>query len=323
MDIEIPNEELPINEPLDDGEPEPSEELGEELLQLFKKSSRHRTALFGTEERVFEQYMKEARKYALLTMDEEVALSVAAQSGDPEAFQALVHANLRLVVNIAFRYTGRGLSLLDLIEEGNFGLFRAIKGFDPKKGFRFSTYATYWIRQHIERGIHNFGRTIRVPVHAFAKASPYVKARNTLQTQQMIVTACHVARYLGVAIDEVDAIFRMQELPVSLNAPERDTSDTELIDSIPDNRTPPVDEALQIEEVQKCMLILVGSLDTRMRDVICRRFGLLEYEPHTLEEIGHVYNVSRERIRQIEREALQKLKVAAKRLGYSFNTFFE
>ena len=254
-------------------------------------------------------YLKEIGKVSLLTADEEIELAKRMEQGDEEAKKRLAEANLRLVVSIAKRYVGRGMLFLDLIQEGNLGLIKAVEKFDYRKGYKFSTYATWWIRQAITRGIADTAKTIRVPVHMVETIN------KTLRTSRMLLqelgrepTNEEIAKKMNMPVAKIDEILKTSRDPVSLDTPIGEEEDSQLGDFIEDESLlSPVDSAsfsMLKEELEEAM----ASLTERERNVIKLRFGLDDGKTRTLEEVGKEFNVTRERIRQIEAKALRKLR---------------
>ncbi|HOO25433.1 MAG TPA: RNA polymerase sigma factor RpoD [Clostridiales bacterium] len=254
-------------------------------------------------------YLKEIGNVQLLTPEEEIALAQSIHDENSDAKQRLAEANLRLVVSIAKRYVGRGMQFLDLIQEGNLGLIKAVEKFDYTKGFKFSTYATWWIRQAITRAIADQARTIRIPVHMVETINKVKKTNSLLLHQNgRDPTAEEIAEELGMTPDKVREILRVAQEPVSLETPIGEEEDSHLGDFIPDEDAPaPADSASmlmlkeQIEEV-------LETLTPREAKVLRMRFGLMDGQAHTLEEVGKEFDVTRERIRQIEAKALRKLR---------------
>lgn len=257
-------------------------------------------------------YLKEIGKYPLLTADQEISLSKAIEAGGPEGEEAkkkLTEANLRLVVSIAKRYVGRGMPFLDLIQEGNIGLIKAVEKYDYTKGFKFSTYATWWIRQAITRAIADQARTIRIPVHMVETINKLIRVqRQLLQDLGREPTPEEIGKEMGMTAERVREIQNMSQEPVSINTPIGEEDDSHLGDFIPDTNAPvPADEAAftllkeQLNEV-------LDTLTDREQKVLRLRFGLDDGKARTLEEVGQVFNVTRERIRQIEAKALRKLR---------------
>jgi len=254
-------------------------------------------------------YLREIGKVALLTADQEVALAKRIERGDPAAKQHMIEANLRLVVSIAKSYLGRGLSFLDLIQEGSLGLIRAVEKFDYRKGYKFSTYATWWIRQAVTRAIADKARTIRIPVHMVEKLNKVVHIeRQLVQRLGREPRAEEIAEELDMEPGEVREILRMSQLPVSLDKPIGEEEESSLGDFVPDETAEsPFDRAslsLRREDID----LALASLPERERKVIALRYGLDGRPPCTLEEVGRAFGVTRERIRQIENSTLKRLE---------------
>jgi RNA polymerase primary sigma factor len=254
-------------------------------------------------------YLREIGKVPLLTADQEITLAKRIERGDMAAKQHMIEANLRLVVSIAKGYLGRGLSFLDLIQEGSLGLIRAVEKFDYRKGFKFSTYATWWIRQAVTRAIADKARTIRIPVHMVEKLNKVVHIeRQLVQRLGREPRPDEIAEELEMETDEVREILRMAQLPVSLEKPIGEEEESSLGDFVPDEQAEsPFDSAslsLRREDIE----LALGSLPERERKVIELRFGLNGEPPCTLEEVGRAFGVTRERIRQIENNTLKKLE---------------
>ena len=255
-------------------------------------------------------YLQEIGKIPLLTSAEEVFLAKAMGRGDKNSAKLLTTANLRLVVSIAKRFAMRGLDLLDLIQEGNIGLMKAVKKFDWRKGFKFSTYATWWIRQAITRAIADQARTIRIPVHMTERINQYNKAANELaQKLKRAPRVSEIARRMGTTRAKVEELQQISQLPTSLQLPIGEEKTSTLADLIPDKEVESPDEYAEFTSLQKMIGTMLRSLTERERKVIVLRFGLDDGVPRTLEEVGQEFNVTRERIRQIEAKALRKLKV--------------
>ena len=257
-------------------------------------------------------YLKEIGRVPLLSPDEEIQLALAIQEGGPEgerAKQRLSEANLRLVVSIAKRYVGRGMQFLDLIQEGNLGLIKAVEKFDHTKGFKFSTYATWWIRQAITRAIADQARTIRIPVHMVETINKVKKVSSQLLHENgHEPSAEEIAERLDMPVDKVREIMRVAQEPVSLETPIGEEEDSHLGDFIPDDEAPVPAEAASQTLLKEQLADVLKTLTPREEEVLRLRFGLEDGRPRTLEEVGKVFNVTRERIRQIEAKALRKLR---------------
>jgi RNA polymerase nonessential primary-like sigma factor len=266
-------------------------------------------------------YLKEIGFSSLLTAQEEVFYARKAQKGEEAARKRMIESNLRLVVKIARRYMNRGLSLLDLIEEGNLGLIRAVEKFDPERGFRFSTYATWWIRQTIERGIMNQTRTIRLPVHVLKEINIYQRAaRHLSQKLDHEPTPEEVASLLDKPVEDVKEMLGLNERVTSVDAPLDDDPDRSLLDAIADERAVDPEKMLQREDLQALIVQWLNELNDKQREVVERRFGLSGREISTLEEVGADIGVTRERVRQIQVEALKRLRTILEKAGYSVDS---
>ncbi len=268
-------------------------------------------------------YLSEIGFSPLLTAEEEVYFSRKALRGDESARKRMIESNLRLVVKIARRYMNRGLALLDLIEEGNLGLIRAVEKFDPEKGFRFSTYATWWIRQTIERGLMNQTRTVRLPIHVVKEINIYLRAARKLsQTLDREPSPEDVAEMLDRPIDEVKRMLGLNERITSVDAPTGRDYEKSLLDTIPDEQNTDPSLLLQNSDVQKHVDIWLSRLSDKQCAVVERRFGLHGREVCTLEEIGNELGVTRERVRQIQIEAIKRLRQILEREGFSVEALF-
>ena len=262
-------------------------------------------------------YLKEIGKVPLLSADEEVELAKRMAEGDEEAKKRLAEANLRLVVSIAKRYVGRGMLFLDLIQEGNLGLIKAVEKFDYHKGFKFSTYATWWIRQAITRAIADQARTIRIPVHMVETINKLIRvSRQLLQELGREPTPEEIAAELDMPVERVREILKISQEPVSLETPIGEEDDSNLGDFVADNNVVTPEGNVESVMLREHIDALLGDLKERERQVIVLRFGLEDGHPRTLEEVGKEFNVTRERIRQIEAKALRKLRnpVRSKRI---------
>ena len=254
-------------------------------------------------------YFKEIGKVPLLTAEEERELAIRIEQGDEEAKKKLCESNLRLVVSIARRYLNRGLSFLDLIQEGNLGLIKAVEKFDYTKGYKFSTYATWWIRQAITRSIADQARTIRIPVHMVETINKLIRiSRQLLQEYGREPTSEEIAKEMGISVEKVREIKKISQDPVSLETPIGEEEDSHPGDFIPDEDIPSPVDAAAYSMLQKQLREVLDTLSEREKKVLILRFGLDDGRPRTLEEVGREFNVTRERIRQIEAKALRKLR---------------
>ena len=262
-------------------------------------------------------YLKEIGKVPLLTAEEEKELAMKMEAGDMEAKKRLAEANLRLVVSIAKRYVGRGMLFLDLIQEGNLGLIKAVEKFDYRKGYKFSTYATWWIRQAITRAIADQARTIRIPVHMVETINKLIRVqRQLLQELGREPYPEEIAEKMGLPVERVREIQKISQEPVSLETPIGEEEDSHLGDFIQDDNVPVPAEAAAFTLLKEQLVEVLGTLTEREQKVLCLRFGLEDGRARTLEEVGKEFDVTRERIRQIEAKALRKLRnpVRSKRI---------
>jgi len=268
-------------------------------------------------------YLNEIGFSPLLTAEEEVYFGRKAQAGDDEARKRMIESNLRLVVKIARRYMNRGLALLDLIEEGNLGLIRGVEKFDPERGFRFSTYATWWIRQTIERALMNQTRTVRLPIHVVKEINIYLRAARQLsQTLDREPTPEDVAKLLDKPINDVKKMLGMNERITSVDSPTSKDSATSLLDIIPDEHNTDPSLLLQNSDVQAHIDTWLSQLTEKQCAVVERRFGLHGFEVATLEQIGNEIGVTRERVRQIQIEAIKRLRKILEKEGFSLDTLY-
>ena len=265
-------------------------------------------------------YLSEIGFTPLLTAEEEVTFARRARRGDADARKRMIESNLRLVVKIARRYMNQGLALLDLIEEGNLGLIRAVEKFDPEKGFRFSTYATWWIRQTIERALMNQARTVRLPIHIIKEINVYMRAaRKLAQTLDREPSSEDVAEMLDRPIESVKRMFGLNERVTSVDAPASREAERPLLDTIPDEQNIDPSVLLQNDDVREHIDLWLKQLTEKQRSVVELRFGLHDREAATLEDVGTELGVTRERVRQIQIEALKRLRRILKREGFSLD----
>ncbi len=269
-------------------------------------------------------YLNEIGYSPLLSAEEEVHFARLAQSGDAAGRKRMIVSNLRLVVKISRRYLNRGLSLLDLIEEGNLGLIHAVEKFDPERGFRFSTYATWWIRQTIERALMNQTRTIRLPIHVVKELNVYLRAAREL-TQQLDhePTAEEVAQKVDKPVAAVEKMFGLNERVSSVDVPMGRESDKPLLDSLADEKAHDPADLLQDDDLKGAIENCLDVLSVKQREVIARRFGLRGHEPATLEEVGAEIGLTRERVRQIQVEALRSLREIFESEGVNLEAVFD
>ena len=272
---------------------------------------------------VTQLYFNEIGQSPLLTATEEVALARRVKLGDFAARQTMIERNLRLVVNIAKHYANRGLTLLDLVEEGNLGLIHALEKFDPERGFRFSTYATWWIRQNIEHAIMNQSRTIRLPVHIIKELNIYLRAKRHLETHGVADASFDdIAALTGHSVEDVRRILLLNERVASLDAPLDIDPSLSLGEGLADDNAALPEDALQLEEIGQYVHEWIKQLNDKQRWVIERRFGLNGQEPCTLEDLALELHVTRERVRQIQMESLRVLRQLLRRRGMSKDELF-
>ena len=307
VDIDIASADL--LPPIDDVLPE-AEDLAE-IEEVTEKELSETEALaddFFTDDPV-RMYLKEIGKVPLLTPEEEMELAVRVSAGDEEAKRRMTEANLRLVVSIARRYVGRGMVLLDLIQEGNLGLIKAVEKFDHTKGYKFSTYATWWIRQAITRAIADQARTIRIPVHMVETINKTIRvSRQLLQELGHDPSAEEIAAEMDMPVEKVRDILKIAQEPVSLETPIGEEEDSKLGDFLPDEDASEPSEAASFSLLREQLEEVLDTLAPREKKVLELRFGIVDGRTRTLEEVGKEFNVTRERIRQIEAKALRKLR---------------
>lgn len=268
-------------------------------------------------------YLNEIGFSPLLTPEEEVHYARLAQRGDPAGRKRMIESNLRLVVKISRRYVNRGLSLLDLIEEGNLGLIRAVEKFDPERGFRFSTYATWWIRQTIERAIMNQTRTIRLPIHVVKELNVYLRAaRELTQKLDHEPSAEEIAHLLDKPVEDVQRMLGLNERVTSVDVTLGGDSDKTLLDTLTDEQPTDPCELLQDDDLSSSIDAWLSDLTEKQREVVIRRFGLRGHECSTLEEVGQEIGLTRERVRQIQVEALRRMREIFESNGLSSEAVF-
>ncbi|MEH6452168.1 MAG: RNA polymerase sigma factor RpoS [Psychromonas sp.] len=301
--------------------------IGKQEVGEVKRKSQPKESTAANEFKVMDAtqlYLGEIGFSPLLTASEEVYYARRSLRGDEVSRKRMIESNLRLVVKISRRYNNRGLSLLDLVEEGNLGLIRAVEKFDPEKGFRFSTYATWWIRQTIERAIMNQTRTIRLPIHIVKKLNVYLRtSRELAHKLTHEPTAEEIAKVLDVPAKEVSKILKLNERISSVDIPIGNNSDKELLDIIPDRKEATPEHELQNEDMKLRIVEWLEDLNPKQREVLARRFGLLGYEAATLENVGKEIGLTRERVRQIQVEALKSLRDVLSQQGLSIESLFQ
>ena len=295
-----------IDSSIDDVEPPMEEIAGIEEEELVDPNEL--VDSFSTDDPV-RMYLKEIGKIKLLTPEEELALAKRMAEGDEEAHKRMSEANLRLVVSIAKRYVGRGMLFLDLIQEGNMGLMKAVEKFEYRRGYKFSTYATWWIRQAITRSIADQARTIRIPVHMIETINKLMRVQKQLvQEYGREPTPEEIAEEIHLPVERVRSVLKMAQQPISLQAPVGDSDDTSFGDFIEDKAAENPMEEASFSFLKEKIKDVLDTLTDREREVIEQRFGLRDGSPRTLEEVGRQFSVTRERIRQIEAKALRKLR---------------
>ncbi|OYD25442.1 RNA polymerase sigma factor RpoS [Oceanimonas baumannii] len=272
---------------------------------------------------VTQLYLGEIGYSPLLTAEEEVHYARRALRGDLAARKRMIESNLRLVVKISRRYNNRGLALLDLIEEGNLGLIRAVEKFDPERGFRFSTYATWWIRQTIERAIMNQTRTIRLPIHVVKELNVYLRtARELAHRLDHEPSADEIAEALDKPVEDVSRMLKLNEKISSVDTPIGGDGDKALLDVLADENDKDPEVETQDDDINSSLVRWLEELNPKQREVLARRFGLLGYEASTLEDVGREIGLTRERVRQIQVEALRRLKEVLTQQGLNIDTLF-
>ncbi len=321
---DIPEDELELEQAAADGAPdelllEESEEAAEQLAFDRARSARSvEKSLDATQ-----LYLNEIGFSPLLTADEEKYYSRLALKGDEAARRRMIESNLRLVVKISRRYINRGLTLLDLIEEGNLGLIRAVEKFDPERGFRFSTYATWWIRQTVERAIMNQTRTIRLPIHVVKELNVYLRAaRELTQKLDHEPSAEEIADMLDKPAEDVKRLLGLNERVTSIDVPVGPESDKAVLDTIADIGGSDPSQLLQENDIRDSISHWLDELSEKQREVVSRRFGLRGHESSTLEEVGREIGLTRERVRQIQVEALRRLRQIMETEGLTGDSLF-
>ncbi|HEY9050538.1 MAG TPA: RNA polymerase sigma factor RpoS [Gammaproteobacteria bacterium] len=290
-----------------------SEDSSTETVKMDFTASVNRKELDATR-----LYLREIECSPLLTAEEEVYYARLARKGVESARKKMIECNLRLVVKIARRYMNRGLALLDLIEEGNLGLIRAVEKFDPEKGFRFSTYATWWIRQTVERALMNQTRTIRLPIHVIKELNVYLRAARKLeQTMEHEPRAEDIAQLVDRPVENVEKMLGLRDRVSSVDIPVGSDNDRPLLEIIADQNNPEPSSVLQDEDVMANLEMWLNQLEEKQRQVVVRRFGLYGYERTTLEEVGRELGVTRERVRQIQMDALRHMRKILESQGFS------
>jgi len=268
-------------------------------------------------------YLREIGSSPLLSAEQEIYYARLSQQGDLKARNYMIQCNLRLVVKIARRYLNRGLSLLDLIEEGNLGLIRAVEKFDPERGFRFSTYATWWIRQNIERALMNQTRTIRLPIHVIKELNTYLrKARELAQSIETEPSYEDIASALNISPDDVNKLLRLNEKTLSLDTPMGEESEKPLLEALADNESEEPANELENNNLYTRLNECLQNLNEKQRSILAQRFGLYGHEEATLEEVGQKVGLTRERVRQIQVEALKQLRQVLETQGVESEVLF-
>lgn len=311
MDVELNDSDIEVSDKKDN-----SSDTNAALREEFDASNKSLDAT--------QLYLGEIGFSPLLTAEEEVLYARRALRGDEAARKRMIESNLRLVVKISRRYSNRGLALLDLIEEGNLGLIRAVEKFDPERGFRFSTYATWWIRQTIERALMNQTRTIRLPIHVVKELNIYLRtARELSQKLDHEPTAEEIASQLDIPVEDVSKMLRLNERISSVDTPIGGDGEKALLDIIPDANNSDPEVSTQDEDMRNSLIFWLEELNPKQKEVLARRFGLLGYEPSTLEEVGKEIGLTRERVRQIQVEGLRRLREILVKQGLNMENLFD
>jgi len=313
--FEIDDELEPMDELIED---ELAEETQEDTVAELVASDSSRAVMDATQ-----LYLGEIGFSPLLSAEEEVYFARKALRGDAAARKRMIESNLRLVVKIARRYNNRGLALLDLVEEGNLGLIRAVEKFDPERGFRFSTYATWWIRQTIERAIMNQTRTIRLPIHVVKELNVYLRtARELAHRLDHEPSPEEIAAALDKPVEDVTHMLKLNEKICSVDSPIGGDGDKALLDVLTDERGMGPELETQDDDMRMSVVHWLEQLNPKQKEVLARRFGLLGYEPATLEDVGREIGLTRERVRQIQVEALRRLRDMLTQQGLSVDALF-
>lgn len=320
--VELDVAQEPTDDVLLEDDEEPNDEALAETAQEEEHEALHEIHFTKTMDAT-QLYLSEIGFSPLLSAEEEVYYSKRALKGDEQSRKVMIESNLRLVVKISRRYVNRGLPLLDLIEEGNLGLMRSVEKFDPSRGFRFSTYATWWIRQTIERALMNQTRTIRLPIHILKELNVYIRtSRELAQKLDHEPSAEEIAHVLDKPLESVEKILNLNDKVSSIDSPIGNDENKSLLDTIPDEHSVNPAELLTDESMLEQMDMLLDRLTENQREVIARRFGLRGHDKSTLEEVGREIDLTRERVRQIQVEALKSLRKLLEEEGLSQEDLF-